>query len=237
MSETQEPCALFLDRDGVINVDSGYIWRPEDFLFNEGVFEACRTAQARWVSCAVRGHQSGLASGGDCIRREDFQGADRVDAGVGSARKSIEIGRVYFAPTHPEEWHRRLPPGIARPQAGSGHASSRRVTPSISICRAPRSSGDRETDILAGINGGVATRILVEGAEDDPAASQCGHGRGVTGRGGCLAGGARKRLVRAAGQAPVDHLHPVLTVEQLAIDHIWTARSRHCRPALRRCSR
>ncbi len=27
--------------------------------------------------------------------------------------------------------------------------------------------GDRETDIAAGINGGVGTRILIEGVEDD----------------------------------------------------------------------
>ena len=37
--------ALFLDRDGVINVDKSYVWRIEDFEFVPGIFELCRAAQ------------------------------------------------------------------------------------------------------------------------------------------------------------------------------------------------
>jgi hypothetical protein len=34
--------ALILDRDGVINVDTGYLYRIEDCVFIEGIFEMCR---------------------------------------------------------------------------------------------------------------------------------------------------------------------------------------------------
>jgi len=31
--------ALFLDRDGVINIDYGYVGKIEDFKFRDGIFE------------------------------------------------------------------------------------------------------------------------------------------------------------------------------------------------------
>ena len=34
--------ALFLDRDGVINKDPGYLYRIEDFEFMPGIFAALR---------------------------------------------------------------------------------------------------------------------------------------------------------------------------------------------------
>ena len=35
--------AAFLDRDGVINYDYGYVYKLEDFKFCEGIFEALKT--------------------------------------------------------------------------------------------------------------------------------------------------------------------------------------------------
>lgn len=34
--------ALFLDRDGVINIDKKYVYKIEDFEFCDGIFELCR---------------------------------------------------------------------------------------------------------------------------------------------------------------------------------------------------
>ena len=34
--------AVFIDRDGVINVDRGYVHTVDDFEYIEGVFEACK---------------------------------------------------------------------------------------------------------------------------------------------------------------------------------------------------
>ena len=44
-SLTPKPKAAFLDRDGVINVDHGYVSSPEQFEFIDGVFDACRHMQ------------------------------------------------------------------------------------------------------------------------------------------------------------------------------------------------
>lgn len=55
--------ALFLDRDGIVNVDHGYVYRIEDFTFVPGIFELARTAQAagRWLVIVT--NQSGIARG------------------------------------------------------------------------------------------------------------------------------------------------------------------------------
>ena len=62
---SQEPVkALFLDRDGVINVDSGYIWRIEDFIFFDGVFDACIAARDMGYLLVVVTNQAGASKGG-----------------------------------------------------------------------------------------------------------------------------------------------------------------------------
>ena len=39
--------ALFLDRDGVINIDHGYVYRRDQFEFVDGIFDLCR--EATWA--------------------------------------------------------------------------------------------------------------------------------------------------------------------------------------------
>jgi len=63
--------ALFLDRDGVINIDSGYIWRPEDFIFNDGVFDACRKARNLGYLLVVVTNQAGIGRG--LFSEQDFR--------------------------------------------------------------------------------------------------------------------------------------------------------------------
>jgi D-glycero-D-manno-heptose 1,7-bisphosphate phosphatase len=55
--------ALFLDRDGVINVDYGYVGTPERFRFMEGIFDLCRVAVGQGYRLVVITNQSGVARG------------------------------------------------------------------------------------------------------------------------------------------------------------------------------
>jgi D-glycero-D-manno-heptose 1,7-bisphosphate phosphatase len=55
--------ALFLDRDGVINHNHGYVYKPEDFDFIKGVFDVARYAHAQSYKLVVITNQAGIARG------------------------------------------------------------------------------------------------------------------------------------------------------------------------------
>lgn len=55
--------AFFLDRDGVINIDHGYISTPSQFDFVPGVFNACRQIAAAGYKIIIVTNQSGIARG------------------------------------------------------------------------------------------------------------------------------------------------------------------------------
>jgi D-glycero-D-manno-heptose 1,7-bisphosphate phosphatase len=98
MIEDKSSKALFLDRDGVINIDHGYVYRVEDFDFVEGVFELCRVAQDRGFKLVVVTNQSGIGRG-----LYDEERFDRLTKWMVArfAEQGVQIDRVYFCPYHP----------------------------------------------------------------------------------------------------------------------------------------
>jgi D-glycero-D-manno-heptose 1,7-bisphosphate phosphatase len=63
--------ALFLDRDGVVNVDQGYVWRCDDFQWVEGIFDTVRCARRLGLMTIVVTNQAGIARG--YYSEADFQ--------------------------------------------------------------------------------------------------------------------------------------------------------------------
>ena len=55
--------AVFLDRDGVLNVEAGYIYRVEDLHLIPGVAQALRHLNDRGIFCCLVSNQSGPARG------------------------------------------------------------------------------------------------------------------------------------------------------------------------------
>jgi len=91
--------ALFLDRDGVINVEKHYVHKIEDFEFIDGIFELTEAAQAKGYLIIVITNQSGIGRGyySEAVfhRLTEWM--------VEQFRcKGIAIAKVYFAPHHPE---------------------------------------------------------------------------------------------------------------------------------------
>jgi len=53
--------ALFLDRDGVINFDKGYVYKIDDFEFVPGIFKVCRHYMGLGFVIVVITNQAGIA--------------------------------------------------------------------------------------------------------------------------------------------------------------------------------
>jgi len=52
--------ALFLDRDGIINIDNGYVYKIEDFIFIEGIFELVESFYEKNFKIFIVTNQSGI---------------------------------------------------------------------------------------------------------------------------------------------------------------------------------
>ena len=92
--------ALFLDRDGVINVDRGYVHRIDGFAFVDGIFELGARAQSLGFMPIVITNQAGIGRG--YYTEADFQHVTAWMLDQFRAR-GIRIERVYHCPFHPTE--------------------------------------------------------------------------------------------------------------------------------------
>nr|WP_320048361.1 D-glycero-beta-D-manno-heptose 1,7-bisphosphate 7-phosphatase [uncultured Desulfuromonas sp.] len=101
MLQTKKP-AVFLDRDGTINVERDYLYRTEDFCFIDGADTAIRRLNDAGFLIVVVTNQSGIARG--YYREEDVEILHRY-----LSQQLAEIGAhvdgYYFCPHHPESGH------------------------------------------------------------------------------------------------------------------------------------
>ncbi|HPE48379.1 MAG TPA: HAD family hydrolase [Hyphomonas sp.] len=91
--------ALFLDRDGVINVDKGYVSRVEDFEWVEGAAETIAAFNRRGWYVFVVTNQSGIAR--NYYSEADMRALHEWMQGE-LARHGAHIDRIYFCPYHEE---------------------------------------------------------------------------------------------------------------------------------------
>src|SRR5262249_48471655 len=91
--------ALFLDRDGVVNEEIGYLYRAEEVRWVDGIFSLCRTARSLGYKLIVVTNQAGIARGYYSVA--DFESLTAwMNAEM--AREGAEPDAVYFCPYHPE---------------------------------------------------------------------------------------------------------------------------------------
>ena len=141
--------ALFLDRDGTINVDYGYVHEPERFVFIDGVFDFCRRAQELGYLIIVITSQSGIERG--YFTEDDFSAITKymID---GFASEGVTITDVFHCPLL-DGPDRKPEPGLflkAQAKYGIDMAASVNV-------------GDRERDLEAGRRAGVGHNVLFTG--------------------------------------------------------------------------
>ncbi len=138
--------ALFLDRDGTINVDYGYVFEPEKFHFIDGIFDLCRRAQNLGYLIIVITNQSGIARG--YYDENDFQ---RLTAYMNAEfrKQGIDIADVFYCPDLDGE--NRKP--------GCGMFLQAQQKYDIDMA-ASVSVGDKERDVAAGEKAGVGRNFL-----------------------------------------------------------------------------
>jgi D-glycero-D-manno-heptose 1,7-bisphosphate phosphatase len=157
--------ALFLDRDGVINVDHGYVYRFDQFEFIPGIFDLVRfAANGLGWPVVVVSNQSGIGRGYFDERAYDDLTrwmCDRFDA------ENAPIARVYHCPYHPEHgigryrvdhpW-RKPKPGMILQAASDLDLD---LAGSAII-------GDAMSDIAAGAAAGIGLRIRIGTRDERP---------------------------------------------------------------------
>ncbi len=144
--------AIFLDRDGVINLDVlNYTWKINDFKFLDGIFEACREFQKRGYLLIVITNQAGISKG--LYTHKDVEILHAHMKGV-FLNEGITITEVYYCPHH-EKYSKCLcrKPGSLLVEKAVARFN---IDPSLSYF-----IGDRERDVEAGEGAGVKG-ILVE---------------------------------------------------------------------------
>lgn len=92
--------AIFLDRDGVINVDKGYVSKIDDFEFVDGSIEAMKILKDKGYMLVIITNQSGIGRG--YYSEDDFHALTQwMDWSL--ADRGIEIDGIYYCPHHPEK--------------------------------------------------------------------------------------------------------------------------------------
>ncbi len=147
--------ALLLDRDGIINVDSEYVFKKEDVQFVDGVDELIREANQLGLKVIVLTNQSGVGRGyykeEDVIALHQWMQEEL-------AQKGAIVDDWFYSPYHPEStevqykkssYTRKPMPGMALMAAKKHHIS---LEKSLMV-------GDKISDVLAQVD--IKTLLLV----------------------------------------------------------------------------
>jgi len=142
---------VFLDRDGVINKDTGYLFLVNDFEFIEGIFVALRHFISRGYKLIIITNQSGIARG--YFSENDFTILTKWMIEKLSIN-GIEILDVLYCPHLPEDncSCRKPNPGLLL-EANKRHNIEMQCSWMI---------GDKEDDIKAANSAGIAQTVLVK---------------------------------------------------------------------------
>ena len=155
-SSPERQRALLLDRDGVINIDHGYVHNPDNFEFIDGIFEVARAAHASGFKLVVITNQAGIGRG--YYSEQQFHQLTFWMCNE-FLNRGVPIENVYFSPFQPTE-------GLG---AYKKDDISRKPRPGMILLAQQKLDlnlgnsiliGDKASDIHAGIAAGVGTNLL-----------------------------------------------------------------------------
>ena len=162
--------ALFLDRDGVINVEKNYVHRDRGFRVSprhlRSVPHRAGTRASSRSSSPIRPESAVATTPSSDFERLTAWMLERVQRARDRHRPRLSL------PLPPDGRHRRVPARVLRSQAESRHDPAGQRAISLSNSRASVLVGDKDSDIAAGRAAGVriqSCRLLhVDGAANAP---------------------------------------------------------------------
>lgn len=153
--------AVFLDRDGTINVDIGYLSNPADLVLLPGVVAAIRAFnRAGWLVVVIS-NQSGIGRG---YFDETVLAAVHARLIDGLAAGGARIDAIYYCPHHPAAGCNCRKPATglierARQERGIDLSRSWVIGDKLSDIELGRRAGCRTALVLAGAKGGASPSI------------------------------------------------------------------------------
>ncbi|MDE6220775.1 MAG: D-glycero-beta-D-manno-heptose 1,7-bisphosphate 7-phosphatase [Lachnospiraceae bacterium] len=144
--------AVFLDRDGTINVDVDYLYETDKLVFIDGTFEALALLKEQGYRLIVISNQSGIARG--------YYGAPEVEQlheymNAILLRHSAAIDAFYYCP-HVEQDRCTC----RKPQTGLIERAAAEWDIDLACSYMV---GDKETDVMTAVNAGCGYGLLLSG--------------------------------------------------------------------------
>lgn len=155
--------ALFLDRDGTLMIDTGYVRDPADVSLLPGAGETLRLARELGFLLVLVSNQSGVARG---IISTEQLAAVQARFASDLAAEGVTFDDVRFCVHGPDDGCTCRKPGPGMLQAA---AEALGIDPGRSLML-----GDRMSDVHAGLAAGVGARVLMTTAAPGDT-SACTH--------------------------------------------------------------
>jgi len=149
--------AIFLDRDGTINIDHGYVSEIDRFEFIDGVIDAMRELKAMGFALVLVTNQSGIARG-KFTEAQFEQLTEWMDWSL--ADRGVDFDGIYYCPHHPEAAVEEFRQNCDCRKPQPGMLLSARDFLHIDM-DASYMVGDKLEDMQAGAAAGVGTKVLV----------------------------------------------------------------------------
>lgn len=92
--------AIFLDRDGTLNIDYGYVKSPSEIVLFDGVPEALKKLKEHGFILIVVTNQSGVVRG--LMTENDVIKVNEHINNILKEKVNIQIDKFYYCPYHPD---------------------------------------------------------------------------------------------------------------------------------------
>lgn len=154
-----ETKAVFIDRDGTINVDKGYVYKLDDFELIPGTIDALKLLTQAKISIYIVTNQAGIAKG--FYSEKDFQLLTSYMINHFEKEK-IQIQNILYCPHHPDGVVLQYKQICDCRKPANAHVKEvidkqeLKIENTIFI-------GDRNSDIEAGRNLGMRTYLVETG--------------------------------------------------------------------------